>query len=536
MRQLAVRAVLCAAWLSAACGAPPCDVPVKLALHWGGLLYSNGLTCAAGACAAELCCSGTFCPGATITLEAEATAENHVVAWAGDCAAAGAGRTCELKMDAARSVDLSFPLRQVPLRVDFTSVSGGRGRIVSTPPGVDCEASCSTGVAYGTSLVLTAEGGADDGFAGWSGACAGSARTCALEVTSDVQVGAAFSPMNRMFVTSTTFPLPLAGGLPAADAACQALATSAGLPGTYVAWLSDPSHDAKDRLGAATGWLRTDGRMFAPGVASLVDPCEGSQLATGVRYPPSLDESGHPVAADALAVTGTTTAGTAAFAQTEEAEGTCAGWTTTTGRALAGYPWSGCGMWTSGAGVACDGASAHLYCFGTDFHATNTRPAAQGPLAFVTALSYRGESVASADARCAAEAAAAGRSGSFRALLATNTASAISRFSTSGTPWVRPDGVAIAAQAADLARGTLLAPIALTAAGAGVGLRTGVRTGATSPDATGTDLTTCKDWSTTDLYLQFKAGEPALANSEFFYRDVYHLPCNTPARHYCLQQ
>jgi len=536
LRRFIVTILLFAAGLVTACTPPACDVPLELALHWGGLLYSQGLTCVAGDCGAELCCTGSFCPGDAVTLEAEATAEHHVVAWAGDCASAGAGRTCQLEMDGARSVDLSFPLSKVPVRVDVTNVSGGRGRIVSTPPGLDCETSCSSDFDYGTSLVLTAGGDAEDGLVGWSGACTGSALTCQLELTSEVQVGATFSPMNRVFVTSTSFSLPLTGGLAAADDACQALATAAGLPGTYVAWLSDPSHDAKDRLGTAEGWIRTDGRLFAPSTAGLVGLCNTSQLASGVRYPPSLDESGHAVAADALVVTGTTMFGEAGVAQIEGEEGTCDGWTATTGRALAGYAWSGCGMWTSGAGVACDGATAHLYCFGTDHRATTTRPAAQGRLAFVTAATYRGLGVADADGRCANEATAAGRSGSFRALLATTSATGISRFSTSGAPWVRPDGVAIVLQAADLAHGALLAPIALTAGGTSVGLWSGVRTGATTPDATGTFLDTCRDWSTTDPFLSFKAGEPLHANSEFFYRDAYNLPCNSPARYYCLEQ
>ena len=255
-----------------------------------------------------------------------------------------------------------------------------------------------------------------------------------------------------------------------------------------------------------------------------------------MRYPPSLDESGHAVAADALVVTGTTSAGEAAIAQNEGEGGTCEGWTATTGLALAGYAWSGCGIWTSGAAVACDGTAAHLYCFGTDHQAASTRPGAQGRLAFVTAETYRGLTVAEADGHCAAEAAAAGRSGSFRALLATSTAAAISRFSTSGAPWVRPDGVAIVAQAADLRHGTLLAPIALTAAGTSIGPWSGVHTGASTPDATGSILGTCRDWASTDLYLHFDAGEPLLANSQFFYRDAYNLPCNTPARYYCLEQ
>jgi hypothetical protein len=240
--------------------------------------------------------------------------------------------------------------------------------------------------------------------------------------------------------------------------------------------------------------------------------------------------------ADALVVTGTTMVGVAAVPQSVDEGGTCDWWSAATGRALAGYAGSGCGMWTSGTELACDGTAAHFYCLGTSYQAATTRPAAQGRLAFVTAETYRGLGMADADSRCADEATAAGRSGSFRALLATSTASAISRFSTAGTPWVRPDGVAIVAQAADLAHGALLAPISLTAGGTSVGLWSGARTGAMAPDAIGSVPSTCRNWAVTDLTLHFQAGEPLLASSQFFYRAAYNLPCDSPARYYCLEQ
>jgi hypothetical protein len=72
-----------------------------------------------------------------------------------------------------------------------------------------------------------------------------------------------------------------------------------------------------------------------------------------------------------------------------------------------------------------------------------------GRLAFLTKGSWKTTTgVATADALCGAEASAASKPGSFKALIATSTASAISRFDTSGPPWVRVDGLPLLATAA----------------------------------------------------------------------------------------
>jgi len=55
-------------------------------------------------------------------------------------------------------------------------------------------APCPTTAAAGTSLAFTATPGPDASFAGWGGACAGTARTCALVVRSATSVTATFEP------------------------------------------------------------------------------------------------------------------------------------------------------------------------------------------------------------------------------------------------------------------------------------------------------------------------------------------------------
>ena len=74
----------------------------------------------------------------------------------------------------------------------------------------------------------------------------------------------------RVFVSSVLYTGNL-GGLAGADAKCQGLADSAGLCGTFKAWLSDATADAAARLTHATGnYVRTDGQIVASGWAGLV--------------------------------------------------------------------------------------------------------------------------------------------------------------------------------------------------------------------------------------------------------------------------
>jgi len=78
-------------------------------------------------------------------------------------------------------------------KVKLTVTLEGTGKIVSSPPGLACSGNTCTGSFTKdtvVSLTPTPEGGAS--FAGWSGACSGTA-TCAPKVSGDTNVGAKFS-------------------------------------------------------------------------------------------------------------------------------------------------------------------------------------------------------------------------------------------------------------------------------------------------------------------------------------------------------
>ncbi len=75
----------------------------------------------------------------------------------------------------------------------------------------------------------------------------------------------------KVFVSSTLYNGDL-GGLSGADAKCQSLAASAGLSGTYKAWLSDSNTNAKDRIPDNASYYLVDGvTKVADNKADLID-------------------------------------------------------------------------------------------------------------------------------------------------------------------------------------------------------------------------------------------------------------------------
>jgi hypothetical protein len=106
----------------------------------------------------------------------------------------------------------------------------------------------------------------------------------------------------RVFVTSAPFAGNL-GGLAGADAKCNAAAATASLGGSFVAWLSDATTSAKDRVTGAGPWHRV-------GTTTVVFANRAS-LTTGPVVPITVTEAG--LAATAGSVwTGTKTDGTKA--------------------------------------------------------------------------------------------------------------------------------------------------------------------------------------------------------------------------------
>lgn len=156
----------------------------------------------------------------------------------------------------------------------------------------------------------------------------------------------------RVFVTKGKFTGNL-GGTAGADAKCNSAANAVGLGGTWRAWLSTTTVNAKDTLTDTSPWYKLDRTtvMFPSKTALGAGPSDYvRQFEDGTEF----DSDG-----DRLDVwTGTSPSGTFMA-------GTCLDWTSdvaeqsgTTGCDNAIAEWSTCGI----SQLSCD-SNAHLYCF-----------------------------------------------------------------------------------------------------------------------------------------------------------------------------
>jgi hypothetical protein len=244
---------------------------------------------------------------------------------------------------------------------------------------------------------------------------------------------------NHVFVTSAQVSADTLGGAAAADALCVASAADAGLPGVYAAWTSELGEIAFDRTGMsrARGWLRVDGKPFADTT---------DDLSRGyIRYPLRLDERGNDLGSIEV-LTGVRGTG--------EVAGNCGDFT---GQAEMLTGCSGCGgpIWSDHYNAACS-APLHLICFGVDQNRALDPSAPRGPLIFIAAPWLPSGGLASADAWCNAQPAAADAGAPFVALLSTTGGSGASRL-VSDAGWWRFDGVGVG----DLRALPLDAPIEL---------------------------------------------------------------------------
>src|SRR5437870_1920037 len=120
----------------------------------------------------------------------------------------------------------------------------GGGRIVSTPAGIDCPASCNATFAAGTTVSLTATAELLARFAGFGGGCSGS--SCTISPTADLTLSATFEL--RRYAVINLGRVPNAGGF------CSPTAISPG--GAYVAGV----------FGRGNGSFLWDGAMHDIGV------------------------------------------------------------------------------------------------------------------------------------------------------------------------------------------------------------------------------------------------------------------------------
>jgi len=233
---------------------------------------------------------------------------------------------------------------------------------------------------------------------------------------------------NYAFFTSTYVDSTF-GDIANADASCQAFADAAGLDARFIALVGTQSRDVRARVDGSRGWVDVAGVPIVDQPANWFD---GSMF-----HPLRRDERNELVGLR--------------DARIGDSFGDCAGWTSNTVLVSSSIVFSTQTFRLDGTTHECSGQDS-LVCIETGHIAAVAVQPQAGRFAFVSAGSFvAGGGLASADALCAGEAAAAGLPGTYLAALGSSAGAAFSRFSLTGPTWVRPDGIPLAATAADVA-------------------------------------------------------------------------------------
>ncbi len=406
-----------------------------------GMTCGGGNACVAGTCAPDTCVeTGSACPAA------ECTSASDCPAPAASCAEARCvGGACL-----------------------YATVSGACPDAEACVPDEGCTGIvlADAGVDSGVMVDAGSDGGLVDG--GHDGGT----------------VDGGDEGYNVVFVTSIATAPGTFGGLAGASTLCQALAMSAGLPrpSSYRAFLPTIATDARAQITGSRGWVRVDGLPF-------VDT--DTDLAAGrIYYPIALDEAGDPAPVTSVA--------TSTNADSTRGGETCGDWDDTAARVgRIGDPRDTTVRWTDSAGSTDCSTPLAIYCFGTGLSRPLPPPVAPPG----AARAFQSQSTVNAqmglgalDALCEADAAEAGYTGTFRALVApsdTESALSASRFSMTSGPWYRPDGAKVGDTLLDLAASQLLAPPNVTVGMSYESHR--VWAGADTPGVAGTQ--TCGSWT-----------------------------------------
>jgi hypothetical protein len=485
----------------------------------GGTVAASGLTCTNNTCMGQYARTSTSV-FQTVSVTAAPDALSTFGSWALACTGTG---SCSVTMDSAKSVMATFTVKTVHVTINVIGLAGQTGAVVSDDGAISCNAPCGpiTHNAASTITFTAKPNGTTSTFAGWaSGPCVGTKAACAIPLTSDVSLTATFGPQSYMFVTSSLIVPGHLNGVAGADTECTNRATAAGLPGTYRAWISDKTAaaaiDANTRIGTG-GWVRTDGRPFAPSLAGL--KTVSGQI---VYYPPRVDENGNDLGPTRIVVgTGGNSDGTNFGAQ-------CGNYTTTLGSMYIGLAAGGSGYWAYNEldSTGC-GDAMHLYCFRTDTTAAIAPPSVPNARRIFASGSpfTPGGGIAAADTQCQNDAKNAGFTtyANFVALLATSTTPAIARLNTTGLPWKRPDEVLVVLDPADLGRNMLVAPIDVTAL-----IQYASRifwSGSTDVNLPGNG-NSCNDWMSGAATSMGYFGNGFAQAPDWF--DTYVSPCNGP--------
>lgn len=142
-------------------------------------------------------CAASHAVNSTVGLTATPADGYVFTSWDGACT--GTAPTCSVLMDTAKSVTATFtPVVQLTVGVS------GNGNVSGESGAINCGANgnvCAAKFPIGETVTLTATPAVGETFAGWSGACGGTATTCTVLMDSGKGVTATFSPEAQLAVT-----------------------------------------------------------------------------------------------------------------------------------------------------------------------------------------------------------------------------------------------------------------------------------------------------------------------------------------------
>lgn len=132
-------------------------------------------------------CTETYADNTSVTLSATASPGSSFEGWSGACSGSGA---CTVSMTDARQVNAQFQAGSYTLSV--TRSGNATGIVTASSGELSCGSVCSATYTGGSTVTLTAIPGPHARFAGWSGACSGTA-SCVVSMVAARSVTATFT-------------------------------------------------------------------------------------------------------------------------------------------------------------------------------------------------------------------------------------------------------------------------------------------------------------------------------------------------------
>jgi hypothetical protein len=145
-------------------------------------------------------CSESYISGTAVTLTAASVTGSTFTGWSGGgCSGTG---TCVVTLSSDTSVTANFDLQASNYTLIVNKTGAGTGTVTSSPAGISCGSTCSSGFANNTVVTLTATAASGSTFTGWSGGGCSGSGTCTVTMTANISVTANFdlnSPGDSIF-------------------------------------------------------------------------------------------------------------------------------------------------------------------------------------------------------------------------------------------------------------------------------------------------------------------------------------------------